>query len=588
MKELASMKVEALGVLEQVAALADEVGAHSLSSTLRTERIPRLRDERFHLVVLGEFNHGKSTLINALLGADVLPVGVTPTTALVHRVGFGPEPHAELIGIDGAPESISLTELGSVAVSAKPDSRLDRQLSCVALDYPSPFLEGGVVLIDTPGVNDLNEARSEVTYGYLSGADAILFVLDASQILKESERRFIEERLLRQSRERLFFVVNKIDVLDDAEREEALAYAKTHLSRLIPNPRIWALSAERARARDIAGDVDTDSLERFVADLSEFLSAERAHWLIVGALDAAEGIAERLRAAIEIQRRAIAMEKNELDRRLALLEADLEASYERRSLREKKVLESIADLKAIVRHDSDGFAKRFAAAIAQDIEESDAKDLRKYLSGFIEEKFREFADEQVEMVARRLEKIAEEAVSFVAEDAEERRRSFSEALGPAAASELDLRVDTFAYDVGVFAVGAFGVTLMVLSNVVLGGAMALAAPVLAYALRGKTEARVKEHALREAPRVIVEIGDRLADGFDERIDEVGARLVAFTRQIDREMSRAVADLVRAARSAKLAGEQAQRELTEVAGKTLERIGDLTTSLGQLRKRLTQG
>ena len=78
-----SIKDDLLAVLRDLAKLADDTGMHSLVNELLVQRIPKLDEERFVLVVLGEFNHGKSTFVNALLGSSVLPAGITPTTAAV-------------------------------------------------------------------------------------------------------------------------------------------------------------------------------------------------------------------------------------------------------------------------------------------------------------------------------------------------------------------------------------------------------------------------------------------------------------------------------------------------------------------------
>src|SRR5262249_54648192 len=87
-------------LLRQLRVLADLAGAAGMK-TLRADlidtRIPKLEDERFHLVVLGEFNHGKSTFVNALLGADVLPTGITPTTAAINHVVYADKPRAKAV-----------------------------------------------------------------------------------------------------------------------------------------------------------------------------------------------------------------------------------------------------------------------------------------------------------------------------------------------------------------------------------------------------------------------------------------------------------------------------------------------------------
>src|SRR5947207_1693149 len=81
------------------------------------------------------------------------------------------------------------------------------------LGYPSTLLRGGVVLVDTPGTNDLDAQRAEITYGYIPSADAVVLCLDSTQVLTASERAFLEERLLERSRERLVFVLAKADLL---------------------------------------------------------------------------------------------------------------------------------------------------------------------------------------------------------------------------------------------------------------------------------------------------------------------------------------------------------------------------------------
>src|SRR4029079_5472849 len=84
----------------------------------------------------------------------------------------------------------------------------------VEIAHPSPLLENRLTIVDTPGVNDINEQRADITYGYTPRADAAVFLLDATQILTASERQFLEERILRSTRDRLIFVVAKADLLD--------------------------------------------------------------------------------------------------------------------------------------------------------------------------------------------------------------------------------------------------------------------------------------------------------------------------------------------------------------------------------------
>jgi GTPase Era involved in 16S rRNA processing len=77
----------------------------TLARDIRVSRVPKLEGERFHIVVLGEFNHGKSTFVNALLGLDVLPTGITPTTAAINHVLHADVPHAKVVMLSRASSS---------------------------------------------------------------------------------------------------------------------------------------------------------------------------------------------------------------------------------------------------------------------------------------------------------------------------------------------------------------------------------------------------------------------------------------------------------------------------------------------------
>src|SRR5215468_9272314 len=94
-------KHEIVTRLGDLADVAESVGMTTLARDIRAARIPKIEDERFHLVVLGEFNHGKSTFVNALLGAEVLPTGITPTTAALNHVVFSDHIRAKVVMNDG-------------------------------------------------------------------------------------------------------------------------------------------------------------------------------------------------------------------------------------------------------------------------------------------------------------------------------------------------------------------------------------------------------------------------------------------------------------------------------------------------------
>jgi len=123
----------------------------SLARDIRTSRIPKIEVERFHLVVLGEFNHGKSTFVNALLGSDILPAGITPTTAAINHVVYAPSPTAKVVLNTGESRLLDPSQLKEWVTVAGGHAA---EVAFVELGFPSDLLTNNVVLVDTPGVND--------------------------------------------------------------------------------------------------------------------------------------------------------------------------------------------------------------------------------------------------------------------------------------------------------------------------------------------------------------------------------------------------------------------------------------------------
>src|SRR5512133_447919 len=159
---------DVISALRDLLGVADSVGAKTLSARLGADLVQKLEADRFHLVVVGEFNHGKTTFVNALLGATILPVGVTPTTAVIHHLEYAAEPRAEVVFASGrrAPLPFEEVKLFSVGQAKAPEHEIghhvpvptapsaDTEVKHLEVGYPAELLRERVVLVDTPGVND--------------------------------------------------------------------------------------------------------------------------------------------------------------------------------------------------------------------------------------------------------------------------------------------------------------------------------------------------------------------------------------------------------------------------------------------------
>jgi ribosome biogenesis GTPase A len=554
---LTKTKQDLVSELEALSELAQSSGAPSLKDRLLNDRLPRLREERMVLVVLGEFNHGKSTFVNALLGGQILPSGITPTTALIHEVKYAEEPHAEVVFrpknaagesvvdplrvVGGERRVVPWAKLADLVVGG--DLPADDVLR-VELGYPAKVLENKVTLVDTPGVNDLNLQRAEITYGYVPRADAVVFLLDAGQILKDSERRFLRDKLLGAGRDRIVFAINKSDMLDEAEREQVLTYAKKQLGQLVPGAPTLLISAEK----QLAGDEAASGFVALRERLDELLGDNRLRMLVDYGADEGLRVSNLLVRGLEVRRRALTMTAQELNERIGALEKDLAGSKDTVAERHKRIAEEIGAVRALAKRDLTTFSEEFAASIPAQVEQQSADDVRRFLAGFIEDTWKKWLEREGALLGEKLERLAEDIVAIVQEDARDANKKLEGFLGEGA-STLDVKVDTVAYDVSVFALGAFGVGVMVLSNILVGGLLTLAAPVLALVLKDRVDKEVKAKALQNAPEVVRNVARKIEPELLGAIDRFGDKLADFVTNVNEELRRSMIEILQSTRKA---------------------------------------
>jgi len=202
----------------QFGADVDPVDQRTIRETL--ERL----DELFLIVVAGEFNSGKSSFLNALLGEQLLPEGVTPTTDAITLLSYSDEVSSEL------------------------------QSSGVRLtNFPAPVLRQ-LTIVDTPGTNAVIRRHEQLTREFIPRADLVLFTTSADRPFTESERTFLE--LIKEWGKKITIVLNKIDILNDREREQVLGFIREHAQQLLGvTPEIFPVSARQAvRARQSEGE----------------------------------------------------------------------------------------------------------------------------------------------------------------------------------------------------------------------------------------------------------------------------------------------------------------------------------------------
>jgi GTP-binding protein EngB required for normal cell division len=528
-------KREIVARFQQLADVAEGVGMITLARDIRTTRIPKLEAERFHLVVLGEFNHGKSTFVNALLGADILPTGITPTTASINHVVWAEQPAARVMMSAGESKYIEPTQLKEwVTVAGGRAS----EVTYVELGYPSDLLRNNVVLVDTPGVNDLNEQRAEVTYGYVPRADAVVFLLDAGQALKDSEREFLRSRVLESARDRLIFVLGKMDMLSSDERTAVLDYVRGGLAKMMPAPIVFPLSAKDwAKTKDPAS-----GMPELMQYLERFLARDRAQVILDNAAADAGRTAAYLENNLGVRMRSYDLDLGELEQRIQAVREQLDTSKRKLDELHVRIDADATSIKNQIGLDLEQFAKAFVAALPAQIDAVDANDVKAYLPAFIEDKFKEWAELEGDKLASMLEHLAEEVISITNENVAAAAATLAERLGPND-TEVDITVDSFKYDVGIYAVGALGTTVMLFVNALVGGLLTLAAPILAIVLKSKIAGDIRIQAKEKVPAAVLHAAEAMKPHFDKVIDDFARRLSEFVSNAGNTLYKGISEIL---------------------------------------------
>jgi small GTP-binding protein len=242
-------------------------------------------DELFSLVIVGEFNSGKSAIANALVGQRLLAEGVTPTTTRIQIIKYGDEP-------DGTDPD---AEVGTITMPLD----LLRQLT----------------IVDTPGTNAVYRQHEAVTQSYIPRSDVILFVTSVDRPFSESERLFLES--VREWGKKVVFVLNKIDILETADEVARVEsyIAQNATEALGMRPEIFPISARQALRAKASGDAAALAASRFPA-LESY---------IITTLDEAERLRLKLLSPLGVARHLVQVYRQKTENRLDLLSKDLSA-----------------------------------------------------------------------------------------------------------------------------------------------------------------------------------------------------------------------------------------------------------------------
>lgn len=306
-----------VAVLDRLVALVDQ-GQQAAAAELRR----RVQMQRFRVLVVGEAKRGKSTLINALLGRDVLPMGVIPVTAVMTTVTFG-SPEGVLVEYSGG--GVGREPLDSLArfvtEAGNPGNRLRIEQVTVLLE--APLVREGVELVDTPGAGSVFAHDREAEKA-LTTMDAAVFVLTADPPLSASERNLLAS--VTQASVRTFLVLNKADRLLGAELAEVTAFVADATSELLGRvPVVYPCSARRALEGRLSGTGDPGSgVPRLEADFVAYLRNGRRQGLQQSVARRGRLLAGQALDGVRLRKRLLSMRTEEASARVAAFQRRLD------------------------------------------------------------------------------------------------------------------------------------------------------------------------------------------------------------------------------------------------------------------------
>lgn len=352
----------------------------------------KIQNNVFNLVVLGQFKRGKTTLINALLGEEILPTAVVPLTSIATILKYGEIQDIKVYFNDGrvieiAPESLPLY------VTEKGNPKNKKNVQEVIITYPSPYLKDGVRLIDTPGVGSIYQHNTDVAYQYLPKSDAALFILSVDQPIGQAELEFLKD--VKEYSHRIFFLQNKADYVDSEDLNESISFSKKIIEECMGRDvKIYPLSAKRALNSKLSGSkelLEKSYLTDFENRLNTFLMEEKGKVLLLSVSNTLLRILSQATFELELEMRSLTTPTDELKVKIATFEK-----------KKKEVLEQKQDFDILLDGEVNRLVKR---GLDEDLDE-----FKKELTAVLSKKKESFYKEKSSLPSRELNSALEEFV----------------------------------------------------------------------------------------------------------------------------------------------------------------------------------
>jgi small GTP-binding protein len=523
-----------LAALEKLSAILDAYPATDDDKEAIEDAAEQLTS-LFLLVVVGEFNSGKSAFLNALVGARIMPEGVTPTTSVINLLQYG-ETQGEAMLPDGI----------------------------IARTFPAEFLDE-ITLVDTPGTNAIVREHEALTQRFVPRADLVLFVTSADRPFTESEHQFMAD--IREWGKKITIVINKFDLIrTEEDRIKVIEFVTENIERLLGfRPEVFAVSALLAQQAKDIGNTNPAERDRLWREsrfgpleqyIVESLDEEsRIRLKLLSPLGIAEHLTGRYRKATNDRLAILADDVDTIrtiDRQLQLYSEDMRRQFTYHLTRIENIIgrmtargdeffeETIRIGRIFDLLNSDKIRSEFERKVVGDTEKQIDVTIHELIDWMVEQDLRTWESVQEYVDRRRLTQYEEEMIGEVGAQFKYDRRSLLESVSHRAkeeverydpeehAKELSLGVRSAVAQVAVAEAGAVGLGALVVaaaSTVAVDVTGILAASLVA-GLGFFILPRKRKQSRAE---------------FRRRSDELEERLVAvMSEQFEHELARSIA------------------------------------------------
>ena len=444
--------------LEELLKLSDEINLVNTAKSLE-ETIAKTKDEHFEVAIVGEFKRGKSTLINAMLGQEVLPADVLPATATLNRVTYSTEPYVQVEYKNGSSERVDIGRLEDYVTKLTIESEERAEtVKDATVYYDTEFCKKNVDIIDTPGLND-DEQMTSVTLSILPKIDAAVFVISANSPFSQFEKEFLEKKMMTSDVGRIIFVVNCFGTFSQEDENKIVETVRSRIGkyvmekakkvmgedsrefavykRKIGTPRVIGVYAKKALVAKTTGDqqmLDESNFPEFENALESMLTKERGVISLQIITNKITNSGTEILRNVVMQENALMMANDEFMEKYDAAIKEIEEIRNKKRAEFVKINDSANQVFASLQPILDSYWDKIEEAAMEVIDNfqmsSDdfKKDQLKIVSAKLTEKIRESIEVRAQIICEQIQNQINVAVSGEAERLQEFEDAFFESV----------------------------------------------------------------------------------------------------------------------------------------------------------------